>query len=407
MTESNSLNAPGSTDRLYYSDSFLTEFHAKVTGASADRLRVSLDRTAFYPTSGGQPFDTGTLGGARVVEVQDDVLDEDSRIVHVLETPLAAGAEVAGAIDWPRRWDHMQQHTGQHLLSAVLEELYSMRTVSFHMGAETSTIDLEAPALSLAQTAAVEQRCAEVVAEARPVTVSYEDAASAAGLRKESQRTGTLRIVSIDRIDRSACGGTHVSSTAQIGPVLIRKIEKVRGNMRVEFVCGLRAVRRAREDYRILSEVGRALSAPFEKAPEFIAASAGRLKALEKSSQRLAAELATREGKELHGSAPPGSDGIRRLIERGVIDDVLRARAQAFIAGGKALFLAVSDDPPSLLLACSNDAGIHAGEALKAVLSAAGGRGGGNANLAQGSLASPEALAQALRLVADAPLLLR
>jgi alanyl-tRNA synthetase len=386
------------TDRLYYSDAYLRGFRARVIDSSPDGLRVYLDRTAFYPTSGGQPFDRGTLAGARVVEV----IDEEDRIGHVLESPLTGTDEVEGVIDWPRRFDHMQQHTGQHLLSAVLEELYSFPTLSFHLGAESSTIDLGAPSLTPDQAARAEERCAEIVAQARPVTVSYEDSASAAGLRKESARTGTLRIVSIQSLDRSACGGTHVSSTAEIGPILIRELQKMRGNARVEFVCGLRALGRARSDYRLLSEIGRSISASFERAPEWIASAAARLKAIEKSNQRLASELAVREGRELHASAAPGPDGLRRLVQRGAIDDSMRARAQAFTSGGKALFLAISAEPPSLLLAASSDSGVHAGELLKPILASAGGRGGGNPNLAQGSLPTAESLEQAVGRVGDA-----
>ena len=379
------------TDRLYYSDSYLREFRARVVTAEDGGLRVYLDRTAFYPTSGGQPFDLGTLGGARVIEV----VDEEDRVAHVLDAPLDLpnGAdEVEGKVDEARRLDHMQQHTGQHLLSAVFEELYTAPTLSFHLGAESSTIDLGIASLDSDRIASVEDRCAEVVAQARPVMVTYEDAAEVSGLRKESQRSGTLRIVSIADLDRSACGGTHVRSTAEIGPVLIGKTEKVRGNVRVEFVCGGRALTRARRDYRLLSEIGRELSAPFERAPELIAAQAARLKALEKSSQRMATELATREGRELHAATAPEADGLRRVTEKGSIDDAMRARAQAFTAGGSAVFLAICEDPPTLLLATSQDSGVHASDRLKAALAAAGGRGGGNQTLAQGSAASVDAL---------------
>lgn len=376
------------TDRLYYTDSYVREFSARVIEADAGRLRVTLDRTAFYPTSGGQPFDLGTLGGSRVREV----FDEDDRVIHLLEAPLASNAEVEGRIDWDRRFDHMQQHTGQHLLSAVFEELYSMPTVSFHMGAETSTIDLRAASLDAKQTDRAEDRCAEIIAQARPVIVTFEDAASASGLRKESQRTGTLRIVSIQGIDRSACGGTHVSSTAEIGPILIRKIEKIRGDIRVEFVCGLRALRQARQDYRVLSEIGRTLSVPLDRTREVITAQIERIKALEKTSQKLSTELAMREGRELHAATAPDSSGVRRVTQRGPIDEAMRARAQAVVAGGSALFLAICEEPPSVLLAASADSGVHAGERVKAAVSAAGGQGGGNRMLAQGSVPSKDAL---------------
>ena len=237
-----------------------------------------------------------------------------------------------------------------------------------------------------------EERCAEIVSQARPVTIAYEDAAADLGLRKASERTGTLRVVSIEGIDRSACGGTHVRSTAEIGPVLARKLEKIQGNVRIEFVCGLRALRQARGDFQALVEISRAFSAPLEDTPALAASQMERAKTLEKSLQRLATELARREGRELYERTETDAAGLRRAIERGPIDDAMRARAQAFAAGSKAVFVAVCDSPPSLLLAASADSGIHAGERVKAAVTAAGGRGGGNQALAQGSVPSVEAL---------------
>lgn len=389
------------TQRLYYSDAYLREFRAHVTASEDLGRRVYLDRTAFYPTSGGQPFDRGTLGGVAVLEV----VDEEERIAHVLSAPLEivsaplGAGEVAGSIDWSRRFDHMQQHTGQHLLSAVFEELHRIPTVSFHLGAESSTIDIQVAGLDDARLEAVEERCAQIVGEGRPVSISFEDAATATGLRKESARGGTLRIVSIEALDRSACGGTHVRSTAEIGPILIRKVEKVRGNIRVEFVCGLRALRQARADYHALATIARTLSTPLDRAAQAIAAQAERIKTLEKTAHRQALDLAAREGRELHAAAQPDESGLRRVSERRAIDEVTRARAQAFAACGKAVYLAVSADPPSLLLAASADSGVDAGARVKAAVTALGGRGGGNSNLAQGSAPSLEAL--------DLPALLR
>jgi alanyl-tRNA synthetase len=230
------------TNRIYYTDAYRTEFTAAVIDRADDGKRVYLDETAFYPTSGGQLHDLGTLGGVKVV----DVVDEDDRIAHVLSAPLGATTPVRGEIDWTRRHDHMQQHTGQHLLSAVLEDLFGFKTVSVHFGAEYSTLDLDAELVTYQQLVAAEARANETVAEARPVTVTFEDARAAAGLRKDSDREGTLRIVSIEGVDRSACGGTHVRTTAEIGTVLLRSTEKIRKATRVEFVCGARAVRRAR-----------------------------------------------------------------------------------------------------------------------------------------------------------------
>jgi alanyl-tRNA synthetase len=386
------------TERLYYQDSYLREFRARVVEVADDGRRVYLDRTAFYPTSGGQPFDLGSLGGVAVREV----IDEEDRIAHLMQAPLGA-TEVEGIVDWDRRYDHMQQHTGQHLLSAVLEELFKIRTVSFHLGAETSTIDVDAASLTPEQLERSEERCAQVVAQARPVEITFEDASTTLELRKASERSGTLRIITIDGIDRSACGGSHVRSTAEIGMVLTGKTEKIRGTTRIEFVCGKRALRRARADNRLVASIGRALSVPPEQSPELLAGLIEKNKSLEKTTQRLATELARREGKDLFLAAEPGPDGIRRVIQRGPIDDAMRARAQAFVspsgAGEKAVFLAVCDQPPSLLLAASADSGVHAGDRVKAAMAACGGRGGGNAQLAQGSVPDAAALADAEALL--------
>jgi alanyl-tRNA synthetase len=329
-----------------------------------------------------------------------EIVDEEDRVAHLLEKPLPAkDAEIEGRIDWDRRYDHMQQHTGQHLLSAVLVELFQIPTVSFHMSGATSTIDIAAPALDQKKLDRVSVRCAEIAAEARPVAISFEDSTADLGLRKASARSGTLRIVTIEGLDRSACGGTHVRSTAEIGPVLLRKVDKMRGNVRLEFVCGLRAIRQARADYSLLEQLSRTLSVPAEHTAEVAAAFTERAKTLERACQHLAAELAQREGQELYHSTSPDSTGLRRVIQRTAIDDTLRARAQAFVNLGHAVFLAVSDKPPSVLLAASADSGVHAGDRVKAAITAAGGRGGGNQALAQGSVPTEDVLDQVIRAI--------
>lgn len=379
------------TERLYYTDSYLAEFRARVVGTDADGLRVCLDRTAFYPSSGGQPNDTGTLAGVAVV----DVIDEGERIIHVTAAPMTAG-EVEGRIDWRRRFDHMQQHSGQHLLSAVLTDLFGSPTVSFHLGAESSTIDVAASSLEPKQILAAEERANELVAENLPIAVSFEEAAAVKDLRKESDREGTLRIVSIEGYDRSACGGTHVHATGEIGPVLLRGIERIRGNVRIEFLCGMRAVRRARSDFDALSRIARTFSAAVDDTPSLVASQFEAFQAADKTRRKLAGELARFRGRELYENTSPGPDGSWRATHRtgSAIDDEVRALAQGFTAQPGAVFLAVADDPPSVLLAASSDAGVHAGNVLKTALTKLGGRGGGNAQMAQGSVPSKEALAQ-------------
>jgi alanyl-tRNA synthetase len=387
------------TERLYYTDSYLQEFSAQVSGLSDGGQTVYLERTAFYPTSGGQPFDLGTIAGVEVIEV----IDEEERIAHKLATPIK-GASVACAIDWPRRFDHMQQHTGQHLLSAIFEESFGLKTVSFHLGADSSTIDLEGGNLDATVAQKAEGRANEIVFENRPVAITFEDAARARGLRKPSERAGTLRIVAIEGLDRSACGGTHVRATGEIGAILIRKTEKIRNQTRVEFLCGSRAVRRARADYEALSRAGQLFSSPLDNVPSLIADLLESSRAGEKSRRKVELELAAYKGRELYGNSAPDAGGIRRLSQRaasGNLED-LRAVAQNFTAQSKAVFIAALDAPPSVLVAASEDAGIDAGKALKSALTEAGGRGGGTARIAQGSVADASKLDGVLNALAAA-----
>ncbi len=378
------------TTRLYYHDPYLTEFSAHIVDRSEDGLKIYLDRTAFYPTSGGQPHDSGEIAGVAVL----DVIDEEKRVAHLVAAPVD-GVEVACRVDYARRFDHMQQHTGQHLLSAVLVELYGAQTVAFHLGQDSSTIDVAIPSLDAAQLMALGTRVNERIMENRPVSVAYETAADAIGLRKLSSREGTLRIVSIEGLDRSACGGTHVRATGEIGTLLIRKLDKIRGNVRIEFLCGMRAVQQAREDYESLSRIARLFSTSLEEAPALAAAQRKALEESEKTRRRLTSELARFHGRELYETTKPGENGVRRALHRlssGALAEEVRALAAGFTAQSKAIFVATVDDPPSVLLAVSPDAGIHAGEKLKAALSAFGGRGGGSALVAQGSIPAREKL---------------
>lgn len=378
------------TERLYYHDPYLTRFTARVASLADGNRKVYLDQTAFYPSSGGQPFDLGTLSGVPVI----DVVDEDDRIAHILSAPLET-EQVEGVVDWSRRYDHMQQHTGQHLLSAVFEELYSIPTLSFHLGTDSATIDIGADSLTKDQIVAVERGVNQYIAQALPVTVAFEDASEAKGLRKPSERPGMLRIVSIEGLDRSACGGTHVRSTAGIGLVSIRKLDKIRGTVRVEFLCGDRALNRARADFETLSEISRLLSAPAEETPQLVAALIARAGDAEKARRKLAIELAAHQGRQLHAAATPDDSGIRRVVQRfpnGGVDDELRALAQSFTNCEKAIFLAIFEQSFTVLLAASKDSGLHAGDTLKKLLQAQQGRGGGNAQLAQGSVTSQEAV---------------
>jgi alanyl-tRNA synthetase len=369
------------THRLYYTDSYLRDFEASVVDRSDNGHRVYLDRTAFYPASGGQPFDTGQLGGVEVT----DVVDEGERIAHLLKAPLP-GERAIGQINWARRFDHMQQHTGQHLLSAVLAEVLGLATVGVHFGKEMSTLDIEAGGLPADQVAMVEARANEVVAENRPVQVSFESSAAVNGLRKPSHRAGTLRVVTIDGLDRSACGGTHVRATGEIGAILISKAERVRKGVRLGFLCGGRAIRRARSDHDLLSLMAADLSSSIEELPGLLEAQRKDLKEANAGRRALQAELDSYRARELYSAAVPDATGIRRVVVRdeAASIDAIRGVAQAFTSMPKAVFVGTVPSPPAVVLAASPDSGIDAAGVLKSLLTSVGGRGGGSATMAQG-----------------------
>ena len=380
------------TSRLYYTDSYLTTFEGRVIELSDDRRRVYLDQSAFYPTSGGQPFDLGTLGGASIA----DIVDEDERIAHVLADPLpnADGDVVRGAIDWPRRFDHMQQHTGQHLLSAVFADVFGFETVSVHFGADRSTLDLDVGTLEAKQLIDAERRANEIVFENRPVSVGFEDASTATGLRKAPTREGMIRVVTIDSLDRSACGGTHVRATGEIGAIVLRTTERMRKQTRVEFLCGARVVRQARSDFETLSAIALSMKASVAEAPGLVTAQGEQLRDALSVRKRLEGELAVFQARELYDAAIPNADGVRVRFDqrdKGSVDDV-RALALAFVSKPKAVFIATVASPATVLIASSDDSGVDAGGTLKPALAAAGGRGGGSPRLAQGTVPSESAL---------------
>ncbi len=379
------------TARLYYDDAALARFSATVTGTTHEGRVVYLDRSAFYPTSGGQPHDLGTLADVAIVEV----VDEEERVAHHLAEPLGlpAGAMVVGQVDMARRVDHMQQHTGQHLLSALLADEYGSPTVSVHFGADASTVDVAGTDLAPEHLAAIEARVNTLALGNHAVTVSYEEAASATGLRKASDRAGTLRIVTIEGLDRSACGGTHVARTGEIGAILLRRLERTRGNTRIEFLCGQRAVQRARLDAELLARAARPLSAAPADLPELVEQQSARLTELERERKRLQQELARYEAQALWQGAVIDGAGIRRVrvTAAGPVKES-EPLAQQLIALGPCAVLVTHVGSGGALLATSADSGLDAGPLLRTALQAVGGRGGGSARVAQGAVGDPASL---------------
>jgi alanyl-tRNA synthetase len=388
------------TQRLYYTEPYRTVFDATVVAVEPveGRRHVMLDQTAFYPTSGGQPCDTGTLGAAAVTEVIDR---DDGTIAHVVSGTLTPGEVVSGEIDWARRFDHMQQHTGQHVLSAAFDRLFGVRTDSFHMGQLASSIDL-AREVTAAEVARAEDAANRVVWEDRPVTIRFATAEEAAALplRKESGRTGALRLIDVQDYDLSACGGTHVARTGAIGVIAIGGWEKFRGGSRVEFLCGGRALQRFRLWRDSLAAMQQHLSVP----PVEMAASMARMQDDAKAQQRVVRafqeKLAAHEAQALLVKGPivvEVLDGWDAQGLKAVAVAAAAARPDAVIV----LFTATT--PAQVVIARGPESSVDANALLKQLATEFGGKGGGKPDLAQGGglNAGAEALIAAARAVIE------
>ncbi len=389
------------TNRLYYRDCFLRECEARVTRvepAESGRARVWLDQTVFYPTSGGQPHDLGTLGDVAVL----DVFEESDDVVHLLER-APAGDHARAHIDWSRRFDHMQQHTGQHVLSAAFVRLFKFPTVSFHLGRDLCTIDLAASSLGRRQLEAAEELANQVIFEDRPAHIRFptDAEASETGLRRPAEQAGALRVIDIEDFDRCPCGGTHVARTGQIGLILCRSTEKVKQATRVEFVCGGRALRAARADYASLTEAAKLLTTGPQELPNALRKQFDDRRAAERQRQQLLERLAEHEARSLLSVA-------ERLGERRLVAKVLEEADAAYLRllGARLVkepqvqvLLASRAQPAALVFAQSPGLPADMNTLLRETLQPFGGKGGGGRDFAQGALpagADPEqALASA------------
>jgi len=388
------------TDRLYYTDPYLRAFDATVRAVERrdGRLIVVLDRTAFYPTSGGQPFDTGRLAGGQVVDVMD--LDDGS-VGHVVEETSAGfdayptGRAVHGEIDWARRFDHMQQHTGQHLLSASFDRMFRVRTVSFHLGTAGSTIDI-AREMTPADIAAAEAEANRIVWEDRPVAIRFASREEAAEmpLRKESLRDGTLRLIEVDGFDLSACGGTHVARTGAIGMIAVASWERFKGGQRIEFLCGGRALTRFGAWRDTVGASVQLLSVLPAELPAAIERMQGDAKEQKRAAVALQHEIARFRAAELRASADTIAAG--RLVLHALDADAngLKALATAITAQPGYVAVLVSTSTPALVVvARSADVKMAASQIVSALTTAFGGRGGGKPELAQAGGLSADARA--------------
>jgi alanyl-tRNA synthetase len=391
------------TRRLYYDAPTLRTFDARiVTRRETERgPAVQLDQTAFYPTSGGQPHDTGDIAGIPVVDVWDE---DDGAIWHLL-TAMPISDAVSGVIDWPRRFDHMQQHTGQHLLSATFVAVVQAQTVGFHLGTDASTIDLDYPQLTWETAFQVEDKVNRVIWENRPVTIHTvtRDALGGIPLRKPPQVTGDIRVIWVEGYDASACGGTHVNATGEIGLIKITGLERYKGGSRVTFLCGARALRDYRRALHILRETGNALSMSQDEVPQAVVRLQDELQTTRRALNKAQGQLLEFEADRLWEETPE-VDGVRRIVahwtertfaDARVIANRLRERPHTL------LLLAVTEEKGVRMVVARSEDVPHcdAGAILRVVTGALGGRGGGSPAIAQGGADahSHEVIVEALR----------
>jgi alanyl-tRNA synthetase len=381
----------GITERLYFNDSHLTEFEATVldvTPRTSGWATVTLDRTAFYPTGGGQPSDTGTLHGARVVECIDD---EEAGVLHVIHgSAPQIGEVVAGQIDWERRLDHIQQHTGQHILSQAFIELHEAETHGFRMMAQASEIDVTLDNPTDERIERVVELTNRIIWEDRPIRAQQLKSEEAArlDLRKDSTREGDVRLIEIEGFDLTPCGGTHAHRTGEVGIVAVRHWERAKGMTRIEFVAGHRAL----ADYNLANRTAREVAAQFSVGRDDAPASVAHLfeenKHLARSVRSLEEITARVEAEELLNRATQAPNG-NRLISL-VFDrrdpDSLKRLALALIAHPGVIVLLGSryEDAARLVFARSNDAEGDMNALMRDACVLLDGRGGGRPEMAQG-----------------------
>ena len=367
------------TVKLYYESAYTQDFTAVVQSCEAVKngFAVTLDRTAFYPEGGGQPADHGTLGEARVL----DVHEKDGVVTHLCDRALSVGAEVGGRIDWARRFDHMQQHSGEHIISGLLCSTFHCDNVGFHMGADVVTIDYNTP-ITWEQALEVERRANAYIWADHPIRIWYPSAEELAALpyRSTKELTGAVRITEFPGADRCACCGTHVSSSGQVGLLKLLSCQKFRDGVRLELLCGQRALDCLAAGWEQARQIGQALSVKPQSAFAAVSRLQEELLSLKEKAARLEeadfAHVAAQyrgAGSVLHIAEPLDGDGARRLCD-----------AIAKAAGGRCAVFAGQDGDYRYAVI---ESGGDLRQFIKDMNTALHGRGGGRDGFAQGSAA--------------------
>jgi alanyl-tRNA synthetase len=375
------------TIRLFYDSQYLKSFTARITkvGDSDRGVHVCLDQTAFYPTSGGQPHDTGTIDGLPVM----DVWEEDGEIWHLLDS-VPENVEVLGRINWTRRFDHMQQHTGQHILSKAFIEAMGVNTIGFQISSESSTIDLDLSSITLRKTQEVEEIANHMASDNHPVVIHYiskEDATSIR-FRKTPQVDGTIRVIWIIGVDISACGGTHVSATGEIGLIKITSFERYKSKLRISFLCGYRAFRNYQKLYQNITQISKDLSISKDELPQAVARLKNEISLTTKALKNARKEIMEIEADRLWNNAQliSGRKYIHAYLEDRDYEDlmVLVNKLRSFPT--TVILLAIRE-AQNIRLVCSRSTdmeGVDAGKMIQTAVNLLNGKGGGTSEMAHG-----------------------
>ncbi len=384
------------TTKLYYQDSKICQFSATCleTLKNEAGYQIRLDQTAFYPTSGGQPHDSGTINGIPVLDVW---LEEDGTIWHQV-TDAPNSSQISGEIEWHRRFDHMQQHTGQHILSAVFVDQLNANTIGFHIGSKTSTLDLNISKYSREQFRQIERTSNQIIWENQPISIQTirDQDIPTIPFRKPPKVSGKIRVIWIDDYDVSACGGTHVAATGEIGVLKITGVERYKGGLRVNFLCGGRALENYQEVLANIQQVSADLSIHTDDLPQTIRRFQTESSNLNRQLRRVQNELMNFEIEALWQNALD-SEGIRKVTAYWDNRSFEAVRSAAARLREKpktvVLFAAEVNDQIRLVCARSSDlTEINAGAILKSVVTQIGGKGGGSPEMAQGGAPKQENL---------------
>lgn len=385
------------TEKLYLQDSYLKTFTAKVLeSGSKDGLDyVVLDKTAFYPEGGGQPWDLGTIDGCNVTKV----LEEEGQIYHYLERAIDA-ITVEGSVDWNRRFDHMQQHLGQHILSGVFERLLDGETVGFHLGEEYVTVDIALDKISKEQLDQVEQQANEVIYSNLNVKAYYVDMEQVKTLpmRKPPKVEEDIRIIEVDRYDYSGCGGTHPRNTGEVGVIKIIRIEKAKGNIRVEFLCGQRALKDYRRKNDAILESSALLSRPYYELVQGIEVAKDQISKLTKDNKTLKDEVNGYKVEELYANATEykGRKIIKKLFYGEDFGNIANMATKLVEKGNVVVLFVNKAEKSQFIYTCSKDVELDMNALLKEVLPLVNGTGGGNKLRAQGGTTCGDNIDKAL-----------